>query len=236
MNIQETILERAGALSGKSALTSEQVLVLQAKSGYSNAFGELYERHRFRIYRSAFRILRNRQDAEDVVQRSFQRAFTNLDRFRQKSAFSTWMTRIAINDALMQLRKRRITIPLSETYNDEVTSALDLTDEHPSPEQALAEDERRAAVTHAIWRLRESLRSVTLLRELQGLSNAETALRLGLTVGAVKTRVFRARRHLRQHLEHKVGRRPFLIELETQNSADLNKNANSEIYAEGELA
>src|SRR6266849_3332100 len=108
MNVQEAtpLAERregAHCGTGEAATTDERRLVTQAKSGSSTAFGELYDRHRLRIYHTTFRILRNRQDAEDAedaVQRSFQRAFTNLCRFREDSTFSTWVTRIAINDAL----------------------------------------------------------------------------------------------------------------------------------------
>ena len=82
-------------------------LVAQAKSGCSGAFGQLCERHRLRVYRTTFRVLRQRQDAEDAVQRCFQRAFTNLSKFRGDATFVTWMTRIAINEALMLLRQRR---------------------------------------------------------------------------------------------------------------------------------
>jgi RNA polymerase sigma-70 factor, ECF subfamily len=196
-------------------MSDERMLIAQAKSGGSNAFGELYERHRSRIYRFAFGILRNRQDAEDAVQRAFQRAFMNLSRFREDSAFSTWMTRIAINESLMLLRQRRANNPLSKADDGDINAArtLDVVDERPNPEQALAKNEVRAAVTEAVSRLRKSLRTVVLLRELQGLTGAETAQRLGLTVSAIKTRALRARRRLREHLkkEHKVGCRGLLL-------------------------
>jgi RNA polymerase sigma-70 factor (ECF subfamily) len=205
MNTHETSREGGLIRNGNGASTDEQKLVVQAKSGHSSAFGELYERHQLKIYRSAFRILRNEQDAEDAVQQSFQHAFVNLHRFRGDSAFATWVTRIAINEALMMLRRRRVTTPLFETNNNDVnpTSPIDLPDDRPTPEQAFAEKESRAVVAHAISRLRKNLRTVALLRELQGLSNAETARRLGLTVTAVKARTFHARRHLREHLEGK---------------------------------
>ena len=202
MNYLNTVSDDAEMLSGAKVSTDEQALVAQAKSGSSSAFGELYERHRRNLFRSAFRILRNREDAEDAVQRSFQRAFTALVRFREDSSFSTWMTRIAINEALMLLRRRRVP-SLSPIQNDDVddTSTLDIADERATPEQALAEDEFRSLVHQAISRLRESLRSVVLLREVQGLTSAETARCLGLTVSAVKARTFHARRHLQRHLK-----------------------------------
>ena len=215
MDCRDVALHSAGVLSGARTPTDEWALVAQAKSGSSSAFGQLYERHRPSLFRSAFRILRNREDAEDAVQRSFQRAFTRLARFREDSTFSTWMTRIAINEALMLLRQRRIPSSPSQTQNDDVNATLDqeIADERATPEQALAEEELRSLVLQAISHFRESWRSVVVLRELLGLTNAETARHLGLTVSAVKARTFHARRHLRQHLERKyrVGPGDFLI-------------------------
>ena len=206
MNVQEAtppteIRERGRRGTGEALSTNERWLITQAKSGSSTAFGELYDRYRLKIYRTAFRILRNRQDSEDAVQRSFQRAFTNLYRFREDSTFSTWVTRIAINEALMMLRHRRADKAVQGIDDTEGSSILNLTDKGLSPEQALAENELRASVIHAISHLRENLRTVVLLRELQGLTSAETARRLGLTVSAVKARTFHARRCLRQHFE-----------------------------------
>jgi RNA polymerase sigma-70 factor (ECF subfamily) len=206
MNVQEVtplteIRERVHRGAGEALSTDERWLVTQAKSGSSTAFGELYDRHRLKIYRTAFRILRNRQDAEDAVQRSFQRAFTNLCRFREDSTFSTWVTRIAINEALMTLRHRRADKAVQGIDDTEGSSVLDLADKGLTPEQALSENELRAAVIHAISHLRENLRTVVLLRELQGLTSAETARRLGLSVPAVKARTFHARRCLRRHFE-----------------------------------
>ncbi len=202
--------------------TDERLLVAQARTGRSSAFGELYERHRLRIHRTALRILRNQEDAEDVAQRAFQRAFTNLDRFRGDSAFSTWVTRIAINEALMLLRQRRTNTTLSEdsSHGDGETSFLDLPDKGPTPEEILAATERRVAVLQAVSHLRESLRVVVLLRELQGLTSVETARRLGLSVAAVKARTFHARRHLRRHFERKLRstRNGFLMERKERES------------------
>lgn len=189
----------------QSVSADERLLIQQAKSGRSSAFGDLYERHRSKVYHTTFRILRSRQDAEDAVQRSFHRAFVNLDRFREDAAFSTWVTRIAINEALMLLRRRRAetSLPENNVENPKALYGLNLADKGPSPEQAVADRELRAALTHAISQLRKSLRKVVLLREFQGLTSSETARRLGLTVSAVKARLFHARRHLRRYLERK---------------------------------
>lgn len=198
-----------GSMTG-AGVNDERLLVAKAQSGNVAAFGELYERLRTRIYHTAFRILRNADDAEDAVQRSFQRAFTNLGKFRGDSAFSTWMTRIAVNDALMMLRQRRASIQIVEDSSggEQESSAIDLADKGPNPEETLSAKEVRDVVTRAISRLRKKLRAVVVLRELQGLTSAETARRLGLTVGAVKARTFHARRYLRRHLEQRlqVGR------------------------------
>jgi RNA polymerase sigma-70 factor, ECF subfamily len=206
MNVQEaaTVAERR-----KHALreaSDDRRLVAQAKSGCSSAFGQLCERHRLRVYRTTFRVLSQRQDAEDAVQRCFQRAFTNLTKFRGDAAFATWMTRIAINEALMLLRQRRANTPLSETSYEDAESplVLNLADQAPSPEQIVATNELRAAVTHAVSRLRKNHRTVVVLCELQGLTNEETARRLGLTVTCVKARLFHARRWLRRRLERRL--------------------------------
>jgi RNA polymerase sigma-70 factor, ECF subfamily len=240
MNVQEATLsvERHEAWSlGTETPNDERALVALAKSGRASAFGELYERHRSAVYRTAFRVLRNREDAEDAVQRCFQRVLTNLTRFREDSAFSTWVTRIAINEALMSLRQRRTMANLLES-NDEagMSATVLLADSAPTPEEALAENELRAVLRQAISRLRENLRTVVLLRELHGLSSDETARRLGLTVAAVKARLFHARRYLRRHLGRRVriSRRNFprgmkKNELATQRIASLVPPENSNL-------
>src|SRR5215468_5612037 len=159
----------------KAAAINERTLVAKAKSGCSSAFEELYERHRPGIYQTVLHILRNQQDAEDAVQRSFQRVFTNLARFRGDSTFSTWLTRVAINEALLLLRQRRTSARFIEVGSDGdyESSFLNLADNGPTPEEALAVKERRAAVTQAVSRLRKTLRAVLLLGELQGLTCVE---------------------------------------------------------------
>jgi len=195
-------------VDGNQGICDEHSLVAKAKSGHQEAFGELYKRHQLRTYRAALRILRNQQDAEDTVQRAFQRALVNLERFREDSAFSTWLTRIAINEALMLLRQRRAGEPLGGNRSDEEQrdGAVVIADKRPTPEELLCESERRATLRQAIAELRENLRVVVLHRELKGLTSAETARRLGLTVGAVKARTFHARRFLRKSLERKFER------------------------------
>jgi RNA polymerase sigma-70 factor, ECF subfamily len=186
----------------------DQSLVAQAKSGHEDAFGELYKRHQHQAYCTALRVLRTHQDAEDAVQRSFQRALVNLQRFRGDSSFSTWLTRIVINDALMALRQRRTRDPHQENSVDASPEegGVQIADGGPTPLEAVCESERHATLRQAVGELRESLRVVVLHGELQGLTSAETAQRLGLTVAAVKTRTFHARRFLRKRLGRDFAR------------------------------
>ena len=189
--------------AGNQGLRDEHLLVARAKLGHDDAFEELYRRHQHRAYCTALRILRNQQDAEDAVQSAFQRALVKLHLFREDSAFSTWLTRIVINEALMLLRQRRTREPLHENRVDAARDdgGVEIPDGSPTPEKILCESERHAALHRAIARLGENLKIVVLHRELQGLTSAETAQRLGLTVSAVKGRTFHARRFLRKHLE-----------------------------------
>src|SRR5262249_5447313 len=115
----------------------ESRLVAKAKSGCPAAFGQLYERNRLKIYRIVLRVVRRREDAEDAVQRCFERAMSRLPRFRGDSKFSTWITRIAINEALMLLRQRRASTPLSDSADEEKESpfVLGLADESLNPEE-----------------------------------------------------------------------------------------------------
>jgi RNA polymerase sigma-70 factor, ECF subfamily len=215
----QPIVNAVGGLplvSGNQAVNEEHALVAKAKLGHDDAFGELYSRHQRRAYRTALRILRNQQDAEDAVQRAFQRALVNLRRFREDSTFSTWLTRIVVNDALMLLRQRRRREPLHENRMDAEQQELgvELADSRPTPEEIVCESERRATVRRAVAGLRESLRVVVLHGELQGLTSAETARHLGLTVSAVKARTFHARRFLRKHLERNFARPSALSKLQ----------------------
>jgi RNA polymerase sigma-70 factor (ECF subfamily) len=188
-----------------SAAGEDRLLVAEAKSGNANAFEALYVRHRAKMHRVAYRILRNQQDAEDAVQRSFQRSFTNLQRFREDSSFSTWMTRIAINEALMLMRHRRPHRMVLEKDNggERADFLLQVPDSRQTPEQAFAQAELRGVVTRAISKLRHNLRIVALLHEVHGLTSVEIARRLGLSVAAVKGRTFHAKRDLRRHLQRK---------------------------------
>src|ERR1700720_4602135 len=187
----------------------DALLVAAAKARDTRAFELLVERHERKIFSMAQRITRNREDAEDVVQQSFQKAFMHLKKFEGKSLFSTWLTRIAINEALMLLRRKRGSheVPIEES-TAKTESALPL-DSAPNPEDSCLDREREQILLAALNKLRPGIRKAIELRDLGELSTGETALVMGLSVSAVKGRVFHGRRKLRETLRQspKVVRR-----------------------------
>jgi RNA polymerase sigma-70 factor, ECF subfamily len=186
----------------------EESLVTAAKNGDQQAFEMLVRRHEPRVLALALRYTRVREDAEDVVQQSFQKAFVYLERFEGKSRFSTWLTRIAINEALMLLRKKRtsLEVPIEEsTTMDETALTLGAFDSDPSPEDYCLHEEQKRILAEAVRQLKPRTRKAIELRELGELSTEETARILGLSIAAVKARLFHARRKLRQSLKHYVG-------------------------------
>lgn len=189
-------------------LDAEQAVVTSAKRGDAQAFETLVKRHEPRILSLALRYTRVREDAEDVVQQSFHKAFVHLRRFEGKSRFSTWLTRIAINEALMLLRKKRSSpeVPIADTATaDETGLPLDFPDSDPSPEDNYLLEEQKRMVSAAVKKLSPRSRRAIELRELGDLSTEETARILGLSIGAVKARIFHARRKLRKSLRHYAG-------------------------------
>jgi RNA polymerase sigma-70 factor (ECF subfamily) len=202
-NVVEEIDEQEATIVSFRHLATEETLVAAAKNGNEHAFEILVKRYEQRILTIAQRYTRVREDAKDVAQQTFQSAFVHLDRFEGKSSFSTWLTRIAINEALMLLRRRRT---LREVPADEATdgeghsSSTEMSDSNSDPETSYARHERAQILTAAIGSLSPRLRRAIQLRELGELSTSETARRLGLSVGAVKARLFHARRKLRQAL------------------------------------
>jgi len=167
---------------------TDETLVAAAKGGDEKAFETLVRRHRPRILALAQRYTRVREDAEDVVQQALQKAFIYLNSFEGKSLFSTWITRIAINEALMWLRRARALREVSVdnlSSEDEIVPALEIPD--------------RSLFT-AIGELRPGMRTAIELRELDELSTRETARRMDLSLSTVKARVFQGRKKLRETL------------------------------------
>ncbi len=183
---------------------SDGALVAAAKLGDSQAFEELVFRHKQKVLAMAQRITNNREDAEDVAQESFHKAFLHLHNFQEKSRFSTWLTRIAMNEAFILLRRRRAVFEvLPASPDDDVKSSSEaFVDQSPNPEESCWRRERTDLLTKAINRLGPKIRNTILLRDIEERSVEETAQILGTSITAVKARVFQGRRKLRGTLNH----------------------------------
>lgn len=193
----ETIQKRAGED------TSELALVQAAKKGDLEAFSELVKRYDRNVFRIAQHITHNEEDAQDVVQDAFLKAYQNLEQFQGNSKFYTWLVRIAVNEALMKLRRRRTdkTVSIDEDVETEEGSMpREVADWSPNPEQLYGQSELSDILKKTIQGLPPGFRTVFVLRDVEGLSTEETAEMLGLSIPAVKSRLLRARLQLRERL------------------------------------
>jgi RNA polymerase sigma-70 factor (ECF subfamily) len=184
-------------------VSDELALVRAAKEGDVGAFEDLVRRYDRNVFRIAQHITQNREDAEDVVQDAFLKAFNNLKQFQGQSKFYTWLVRIAVNEALMKLRRRRPErmVSLDEDIKTEEDSLpREVADWTPNPEQQYSQAELREILTRTIQGLPSSFRTVFVLRDVEGLSTEETAEALDLSIPAVKSRLLRARLQLRERL------------------------------------
>lgn len=188
----------------------DEALVVAAKNRDAQAFGILARRYRKRMLRVALRFTRNEADAEDIVQQSFQKAFLHLQQFEGHSSFSTWLTRIAMNEALMWLRRRSsiVEIPL-EPSNAEIgaTLSLDFADSRLNPEASCLQQEQKEILSAALSKLKPGMRKAIELRDIDELSMEEAARVMGLSVPAVKSRVFHGRRKLQEVMQQWMSRR-----------------------------
>jgi RNA polymerase sigma-70 factor (ECF subfamily) len=180
----------------------EPMLVAAAKRGDHQAYAELCRRHSRQIFRTVLRITRNTEDAEDAVQESFMKAFVHLYSFNGRAAFSSWLTRIAINCALMELRRRqKYPESLLDIFNNAGNEVhRDFVESSPTPEDLCVEAELARMVRHALNGLRPSLRQAMLVRYSQDASLEQIATLLGITRAATKARLFRGRAALRLRL------------------------------------
>ena len=181
----------------------ELELVAKARQGDTASFSVLLRRYEGKIFRLAMNITQNREDAEDVLQESFLKAYEHLDQFLGNSKFYTWIVRIAVNQALMKLRKRRSDRAVSldeqiDTGEDTVVREIAAWD--PDPEQRYSQEELHTILSEVIDELAPIYRTVFTLRDVDGLSTEETAEALDLSVPAVKSRLLRARLQLRDKL------------------------------------
>jgi RNA polymerase sigma-70 factor (ECF subfamily) len=189
--------------STQPVATDETALVAGARAGNAAAFTELVNRYERKIFRLAKHITQNQEDAEDVLQDSFLKAYEHLGEFQEHSKFYTWLVRIAVNESLMRLRKRRPGKLLSldetvDTGEETVTREIAVWDDNP--EQRYSQDELRRILMQAVDSLAPIYRTVFILRDMDELTTEEAAAALGISVPAVKSRLLRARLELRDRL------------------------------------
>ena len=196
--------------SSNPTLVDESELVSRAQAGEDEAFADLVSRYQSKIYRLAKNITQNNEDAEDVLQEAFLKAYSHLAGFQRNSRFYTWIVRIAVNEALMKLRKRRSdrTVPLDEPVDTgEEAVAREIAVWEDNPEQRYSHEEMQQIVDDAVDELKPDFRTVFVLRDIEELSTEETAETLGISVPAVKSRLLRARLALREKLTRKFKRK-----------------------------
>ncbi|MDX1982490.1 MAG: RNA polymerase sigma factor [Bryobacteraceae bacterium] len=190
--------------AGAETAFDEAGLVARAREGDAEAFSELVHRYERKIYRLARHITNSDEDAEDVLQEAFLKAYSHLDGFQGQSKFYTWIVRIAVNEALMKLRKRKSdrTVSLDEPSGDGMEEPVlrEIAVWEGNPEQKYSQEELRSILDSAIQNLKPTFRTVFLLRDVDELSTEETAEALGLSIPAVKSRLLRARLELRERL------------------------------------
>ncbi len=185
------------------APSGESLLVEKARQGDVEAFNSLITKYERRVYRMARQITQNNEDAEDVLQDTFLKAYEHLKSFQGQSKFYTWLTRIAVNESLMKLRKRKSDRTVSmddniETEDESIVREIAVWD--GTPEEKYGQEELRAILEDAIQGLKPIFRTVFVLRDVEEMSTEETAEMLGLSIAAVKSRLLRARLQLREKL------------------------------------
>lgn len=186
-------------------------LVARAKEGDTSAFEVLVRQYDRQIFRVAQHITQNREDAEDITQDVFFKAYSKLEQFQGNSKFSTWLVRIAVNESLMRLRKRKTSKTVSmdeDVQTEEGSIPRDFAEWRPNPEQLYGQSELADILRKTIQGLPPGFRTVFTLRDIENLSTEETAEALGLSVPAVKSRLLRARLQLRERLSRYFKQTP----------------------------
>ncbi len=194
--------------SSQTVVFDDLELAAQAKQGDRSAFTELVNRYARNIFRLARHITKNDQDAEDVLQETFLKAYSRLAQFHGDSKFYTWLVRIGVNESLMKIRRRKDGkfVALDQGLDTgEGTLVKELRADVENPEERYGREEIREALSEAIDGLADSYKTVFVLRDVDGLSTEETAQALELSVPAVKSRLLRARLQLRDKLKRILG-------------------------------
>jgi RNA polymerase sigma-70 factor, ECF subfamily len=184
---------------------SDAEVVQRVRSGDRASFEILMRRHNQRIYRAARAILRDESDVEDVMQQAYINAFTHLDQFEERSRFSTWLTRIAVNEALARRQKLRSSSSMAATFDLGDSVEQTVTSELPTPEHLAYAGELQRVLEVAVDDLPDMYRAVFMLRDIEGLSTNETSEALDLGEEAVKTRLHRARAMVRRAVASRLG-------------------------------
>ena len=192
----------AAVLEDWNELSDEQV-VADVLAGHTALFELLMRRHNERVYRAARAILRNEAEAEDVMQQSYVNAYAHLRQFNRQAQFSTWLTRIVVNESLARVHEKQRHEPLDEEQSNVET--LMKHDCSRSPEREAASEEFRALLEPAIDRLPNGAREVFMLRDVEGMSTAEVSTTLDLSEDAVNTRLARARASLHHDLTERTS-------------------------------
>ena len=190
-----------------SSLTDAEI-VQRVRAGDRGLFEILMRRHNQRVYRAARAVVKDERDVEDVMQQAYVNAFTHLHQFEGRSQFSTWLTRIALNEAFGRRQKRRVELTaMAASGVDELSgeSMERITSPQPDPEHQAYAQELRHVLEDAVDALPEAYRTVFMLRDVEGLSTAETGEGLGLGDEAVKTRLHRARAMIRRAVSSRLG-------------------------------
>jgi RNA polymerase sigma-70 factor (ECF subfamily) len=188
----------------------ESALVANAKAGDTQAFPDLVKQYERKIYRLAKHITQNDEDAEDVLQETFLKAYEHIDNFHGNSKFYTWIVRIAVNESLMKLRKRKgdRTVSLDEPVDTgEEMVAREIAVWEDNPEMQYSREEMQQILDEAVQSLKPDFRTVFMLRDIEELSTEETAETLGISIPAVKSRLLRARLALREKLTRQFKRK-----------------------------
>ena len=196
--------------TGTEEVHPDVALVDAARQGDTKAFEKLVRQYDRQIFRTAQHITQNREDAEDITQDVFMKAYNKLEQFQGNSKFSTWLTRIAVNESLMRLRKRKTSRTVSmdqDVQTEEGSIPRDFADWTPDPEQQYGTSELGDILQRTIAGLSPGFRTVFTLRDIENLSTEETAQALGLSVPAVKSRLLRARLQLRERLSRYMKRK-----------------------------
>jgi RNA polymerase sigma-70 factor (ECF subfamily) len=205
-------------LAVTAAADGDLDLVHASKNGDVAAFEQLVKRYDRKLLRIAQHVTHNREDAEDAVQEAFFKVFQNLGEFREDSKFSTWLIRITLNQSLMKVRKQRRTIKEVSLEEDFQTDGdllpMEVADWAPNPEQLYRASELRDILIKALGELRPILRTVFVLRDIEGLSTAQTAEVLNLSYSAVKARLWRGRLQLREFLNRYFRAEPESAQVE----------------------